>query len=159
MQQKIEPVFIDQLSGMEPKEKNIMYREHSRLKIDIKRTLALFWKPFNAKKTHHQQTSYGGLSLNSSENIETHDNTLSHLQQRRTHFVFDDTLLSHHTTQSNTSAPAENQRFFSYGYAAPVGTTLRNINTALHHRNCSHLFLEDFPQPIAIHLLKITLFH
>ena len=44
MQQKLEPVVIDLISGLEPDEQDIMSREHSRLKMDIKRTLTLFRK-------------------------------------------------------------------------------------------------------------------
>ena len=130
MQQKLEPVVIDLISGLEPDEQDIMSREHSRLKIEIKQTLTLFRKHVKETKRPLQQTSSGGLSLNSNENIETHDNTLSHLQQRRTHFVFDDTLSTDHTTQSNSSAPAEISRFVSYGYTAPGGTTLPVNNTS-----------------------------
>ena len=100
MQQKLEPVVIDLISGLEPDEQDIMSREHSRLKIEIKQTLTLFQKHVKEKKRPLQQTSSGGLSLNSNENIETYDNTLSHLQQRRTHFGFDDTLSTDHTTQN-----------------------------------------------------------
>ena len=111
MQQKLEPVVIDLISGLEPDEQDIMSREHTRLKIDIKRTLTLFRKHVK-------------------ENIETHDNTLPHLKQRPTRFVFDDTLSIDRTTQNNTSAPAENCRFVSYGYTAPGGTTLPVNNTS-----------------------------
>ena len=100
-----------------------MSREHSRLKI----SKTLYRKHVKEKKTPLQQTSSGGLSLNSKENVETHDNTLSHLQQRRTHIVFDDTLSTDQTTQ----APAENSRFVSYGYTAPGGTTLYVNNTSI----------------------------
>ena len=79
-----------------------MYREHSSLTIDIKQTLTLYQKHVKKKKTPHQQTSSGRLYLNSNKNVETHDNTLSHLQQRCTHYVFDDTLSTDHTTQNNT---------------------------------------------------------
>ena len=68
--------------------------------------------------------------MNSNENIETHDNTLPYLKQSPTHFVFDDTLSIDCTTQNNTSAPAENSRFVSYGYTAPGGTTLPVNNTS-----------------------------
>ena len=68
--------------------------------------------------------------MNSNETVETHDNTLSNLQQRRTHFVSDDTLSNDQTIQNNTSAPAENSRFASYGYTAPRGTTLPFNNTS-----------------------------
>ena len=123
MQQKLEPVLIDLISGLEP---DIMSREHSRLKKDINLTLTLFRKHVKEKKTAHQQTT----SLSSNENIETHENTLSHLQQRRTQFVFDNTLSTDHTIQNNTSAPAENSLFVSYGYIAPGGTTLPVNNTS-----------------------------
>ena len=42
IQQKLEPVVIDQISGLETDEQDIMSREQSHLKIDIKRTLTLF---------------------------------------------------------------------------------------------------------------------
>ena len=90
MDQKLEPVVIDLISGLEPDEQDIMSREHSRLTIDIKRTLTLFQKHVKEKKTPLQQTSSGGLSLKSIESIETHNNTLPHLKQRPTHFVIDD---------------------------------------------------------------------
>ena len=80
MQQKLEPVVLDLISGLEPDEQDIMSREHSRLETDIKLTLTLFRKHVKQKKMSLQQTSSGGLFLNSNENIETHDNTLSHLQ-------------------------------------------------------------------------------
>ena len=71
MQQKNEPVFINLISDLEPDEQDSMSREHSRLKIDIKRTLTLFQKHVKEIKTPHQQTSSDGLSLNSTnENIE-----------------------------------------------------------------------------------------
>ena len=130
MQQKLEPVVIDLISGLEPDEQDIMSRKHSRLKIEIKQTLTLFRKHVKETKRPLQQTSSGGLSLNSNENNEKHENTLSHLQQRRTHFIFDDTLSTDHTTQSNTSAPAAISRFVSYGYTAPGGTTLPVNNTS-----------------------------
>ena len=44
MQQKLEPVVIYIISGLEPDEKDIMSIEHSRLEIDIKQTLTLFQK-------------------------------------------------------------------------------------------------------------------
>ena len=170
MQQKLEPVVIVLISGLQPDEQYIMSREHSRLKIDIKQILTLFRKHIKVKKTPLQQTSSVGSSLNSNENIETHDNTLSHLKQRRTHFVFDDTLSTDPTTQSNTSAPAANSRFVSYGYTAPGGTTppvnntsfTRNLryqlHPAVHHSNRSQFFLADFHQLITTHLDKIALF-
>ena len=130
MQQKLEPVVIDLISGLEPDEQDIMSREHSCLKIDIKRTLILLQKHGRRKKTPLQQTSSGGLSLNSNENIETHDNTLPHLKQPPTNFVFDDNLSIDRTIQNNTSEPTENSRFFSYGYTAPGGTTLPVNNTS-----------------------------
>ena len=130
MQQKLEPVAIDLISGLEPEEQDIMSREQSRLKIDIKRTLTLFQKHVKEKKTPLQQTSSDGLSLNSIENIETHDNTLPHLKQRSTRFVFDDTLSIDRNTQNNTPAPAENSRFVSYGYTATGGTILPVNNTS-----------------------------
>ena len=108
----------------------ILCPENSHLKIDIKQILTLFRKHIEVKKTPLQQSSSGGSSLNSNGNIKTHDNTLSHLQQRCTHFVFDDTLSTDPTTQSNTSAPAANSRFVSYGYTAPGGTTLPANNTS-----------------------------
>ena len=113
MQQKFETVVFDLISGLEPDEQDIMSREHSRLKIDIKRTLTLFRKHVKEKKTPLQQPSSGGLSLNSNEKIKTHENTLRHLKQRPTHFVFDNTLSIDRTTQNNTSAAAENSRFVS----------------------------------------------
>ena len=131
MQQRLEAVVIDLISGLEPDEQDNMSREHSRLKIDIKQTLTLFRKLVKEKKKPLQQTSSDGLSLNSIENIETHDNTLSYLQQRRTHFVFDDTLSTDPTNQSNTSAPAANLRFVTYGCTAPGGSTLPVNNISL----------------------------
>ena len=124
MQQKLEPVVTDIISGLKPGEQDIMSRVQSRLNIDIKQTLTLFRQHVKEKRTPLQHTSSCGLFLNSNEIIETNDNTLSHLQQRRTHFVFDDTLSTDPTTQSNTSAPAANSRFVSYGYTAPGGSTL-----------------------------------
>ena len=50
MQQKLEPVVIDLIIGLEPDEQDIMSREHSRLKIDIKRTLTLFRKHVKRKR-------------------------------------------------------------------------------------------------------------
>ena len=71
MQQKHEPVLFDLISDLEPDEQDIMSREHSRLKINIKRTLTLFQKHIKEKKTPLQQTSSDELSLNSTnENIE-----------------------------------------------------------------------------------------
>ena len=49
MQQKLEPVVLDLISGLEPDEQYIMSRERSRLKIDIKRTLTLFQKHVEEK--------------------------------------------------------------------------------------------------------------
>ena len=73
MQQKLQPIVIDIISGSEPGEQDIMSREHSRLKIEIKKTLKLFRKHVKKKKTPLLQTSFGGLSLNYKENVETHD--------------------------------------------------------------------------------------
>ena len=130
---------------------DIMSREHSRLKINIKQSLALYGKHVKEKQTPFELISSGGLSLNSNENVETHDNTLSHLQQRRTHFVFKDTLSTDHTTQNNTSAPAENSRFVSCGYTASGATTLLvnnasftssyQLHPAVHHSNRFSTFL------------------
>ena len=59
IQQKLEPVFIDLISGLEPDEQDIMSREHSRLKIEIKQTLTLFRKHAKETKRPLQQTSSG----------------------------------------------------------------------------------------------------
>ena len=82
MQQMLEPIVIDLISGLELDEQDIMSREYSRLKMDVKRTLTLFRKHVKEKKTALQQTS----SFSSHDNIETPKNTLSHSQQRRTLF-------------------------------------------------------------------------
>ena len=77
MQQKLERIVIDLISGLEPDEQDIM---SSHLKIDMKRTLTLYQESVKEKKAPLQQSISDGLSLNSNDNIETNDNTLSHLQ-------------------------------------------------------------------------------
>ena len=51
---------LTSISGLEPDEQDIMSREHSRLKIDIKRTLTLYQKHVKEKKTPLQQTLSAG---------------------------------------------------------------------------------------------------
>ena len=76
IEQKLQPIVIDLISGSEPgpeNTENIMSREHSRLKIEIKQNLKLFRKHVKKKKTPLLQTSSVGLSLNYKENVETHN--------------------------------------------------------------------------------------
>ena len=65
MQQKLEPVVINIISGFEPDEQDILFMEHTRLKIDIKRTLALYRKRVEEKKTPLHQILSGDFFLNS----------------------------------------------------------------------------------------------
>ena len=68
--------------------------------------------------------------MKSSNNTETNGNTLSHLKQRRIHFVFEDTFLADQTTQNTAWVLAESSRFVAYVNTASGDTTLPVNNSS-----------------------------
>ena len=123
MQQRLEPIILELLNFVKFDEKDRLFRDFSRLKLDKKRTFTLLLKQVNEVNTrnHHETTA---LEPDPKKNIIHDDHIWPQPQQQlRLNFVFDDSVIEQTQLFNSATVPAGSSFAVSSSFTAPGGST------------------------------------